>query len=582
MANLLVIGAAGLDWAGFVRRRGEGGLPALEALRRRGVAGAWPALPAPAEPAAWGCLVTGQPPEAHGLWRSTEAFGGGVRPATRAAWAWPPLWAALTAAGVATASVDWPGSRPGAAWSGVHLDEDFAQPSGRHPAEWALPLRCAPADPREALRDIRVHPTEITGEMLKPFAPALASIDQSRDTGLPRLALAMSRAATVQAGAEWILRRGSAEAVFVRQPWLGQVRGAFEGARAPFDGVVDAAWRFADGLIGYLAALAGPGALVVMASPGWASRPGFLLAAGPGVAADPEPQTWDMLDLAPTLLARFGLVDDRLPGRRIESISPARALRAAPEVSPETATEPDQGLLEAAVAAGYAAPPPASAVWRARGLAELAALILPRAPDRAGAIAAAALEVDPGDVVALSVRAMASTQTDDPEPLPELAAALTAAAPGRGWGALAQGAYHVMRSEVNAAAPWLVRAEADPETETRLRVAAAWLAAQRPADAERVFRAVLEREPENASAEVGLAVTAQAGRDFLAAEQSLLRALRHDPGRVAAHLELARVYAATGRSEMAQRASASALRLGAAAEEVSRARSGAASPLEEG
>lgn len=574
MANVLLIAVAGLDWAGFVRRRGSGGLAALEDLRRRGVVGVWPALQSHDDPAAWACLASGQPPEANGLWRTNEAFNGGVRPVTRASWRSPPLWALLSAAGVTTASVAWPGSRPGDAWAGLHLDEDFAVPSGRTGAEWALPPHCAPPDAREDVRDIRVHPTEITAEMLKAFVPGLGAIDQSRDANLPRLALALAEAATVQAGAEWILRQGQAQALFVRQSWLGRVRATFEAAEAPFDGVVEAAWRFADGLVRYLADLAGPDWLVLVASPGWAWRPGLLLAAGPGVSPDPEPQTWDMLDLAPTVLARFGLAAPQFPGRSLDPIAPVPGTRAVPAVIVAPPPPPDAALLEAAVQAGYSPPPPAPDGWHAQGLAELSALILPREPERAGEAALAALRLDPANLLALSIRAAACVQLDEPDPLPELARALNAAAPARGWGALAQGAYHLMRNELGAATPWLTKAEADPEIETRLRIGAAWLAAERPTDAERVFKGVLAQAPENASAEIGLAVAARTRRDFLQAEQWLLRAIRHDPGRAMAHLQLAFIYAATGRPEMAERASASAVRLGVAAEAAALARSG--------
>ena len=57
---------------------------------------------------------------------------GGHRPLTLASWRAPPVWATLQAAGVQTASIDWPGARPGTAQAGVHIDPDFAEQRFAH------------------------------------------------------------------------------------------------------------------------------------------------------------------------------------------------------------------------------------------------------------------------------------------------------------------------------------------------------------------------------------------------------------------------------------------------------------------
>jgi Tfp pilus assembly protein PilF len=64
-------------------------------------------------------------------------------------------------------------------------------------------------------------------------------------------------------------------------------------------------------------------------------------------------------------------------------------------------------------------------------------------------------------------------------------------------------------------------------------------------------------------AEVGLGMALASRRDFRAAEDALVRALKIDPGRAAAHLQLALVYGRTARQEEAQRAAAKAVSLGA-------------------
>jgi len=207
-------------------------------------------------------------------------------------------------------------------------------------------------------------------------------------------------------------------------------------------------------------------------------------------------------------------------------------------------------------------------------LAELSQMMLDRRPAAAGDVAQAALRLNPGNVLALRIRVRAHVALAEAEPLPPLGDLLLQAAPDRGWGALAHGAYHVLRKERALAASWLTRAEADSDVGTLLTVAAVWLSMSRPASAARVFKAVLAIDPSNASAEIGLSMTALARRDFMSAEAGLLRALKTDPGRPAAYLQLAQTYARSGRKAEAGRAAAAALCLGAPPAMVAAAREG--------
>ena len=152
MTRMLVIGASGLDWGGFDRLTRSGALPNLGRMRQKGAAGWLTGAPAVIGPAPFATMVAGQQPEVHGLWRAREAWAGGVRPLSRASWRAPPAWAYLEAAGIRTATVAWPGNRPGDSGPGSHIDEDFAEPSSHDPADWALPLHCAPVGLRTALR----------------------------------------------------------------------------------------------------------------------------------------------------------------------------------------------------------------------------------------------------------------------------------------------------------------------------------------------------------------------------------------------------------------------------------------------
>ena len=562
MTKLLLIAASGMDWGGFDAATRSGALPKLAALRGRGFSGSLTGSPVGESLAAFASLATGVQPETHGIWRHQEVWGGGLRPTGRLSWRANPIWARLEAANVSTGSVGWPAIAPGADWPGVHLDQGFVEPTGKTAEDWALPLRCAPTGAREAIALRRVHPTQITTSMIQGFVPDLVAIDQTKPSQLPALAVAMARAATIQGGAVWLMSERAPQATFVFQGILGQVRGAAESRKEPVCvHAVKAAWRFLDSLIGRLSDVAGPEALVLVVSPGWRGRAGVVLGAGPAVRRDPDFLGGDLLDIAPTVLGFFGLEDRTLTGRPLAVTPPRAACEPAPSPPLAERAKPDQDLLRIAAEDGCPPPPPAPPAWHAQGSAELGAMLLKRAPDAAEAASAEALRLDRDNALALRVRATALFALERPELLPEMADGLERVAPNRGWGALARGAYHILRKEPNQAASWLAKAEVDPDVETLLTVAAGWLMIRNPSAAERVFKRVLEMDPANAGAEIGIAVVAMARRDFIAAEAALQRALAHDPARAATYETMAKVYLETGRKTQAKRMKKIARRL---------------------
>jgi hypothetical protein len=558
-----MIAAAGVDWAGLTQQMRTGRLPHLQRLAERGASGWLRSAPPREGPSAWAGLATGQLPEVHQVAASEEGWSGGQRPLSLASWRAPPIWATLQAAGVETASVDWPGARAGAAQAGVHIDQDFAEPAGATPGLWSLPRHCAPKDVRTALRDVRTHPTQITGGMLRPLVPELAAVDQRRDTALPRLAGAMARAATVQAAAAWVLENSKAEAVFVHHGWLGEVCAVFDAAQTgPFAKVVEGAWRFLDGLVGRLIELAGPDARILVVSPGRYTGLAAVIAGGRGVEPGPLAQA-DILDIAPSVLAAFGLTDPGLPGRPIAQLAPERLERTVSPPAPPPAQAPDLGPVAELVREGYAPPKLDNRAPRAGGLAELALAVAPREPAGAIWLADQALAIEPENRLALAVKVMAYVILEESEPLEALAETLMRVAPERGWGALAHAARYLMKGAPDAAFPWLRRAQLDRRPQFLLRVAALWFAAGRPSEAARLFKLVAKLTPGDPAAHIGVGMAALAARNYPTAEAALREALRLDPSRPTTYLQIAQLQALTGRSAEAQRMAAAARVLGA-------------------
>jgi len=190
-------------------------------------------------------------------------------------------------------------------------------------------------------------------------------------------------------------------------------------------------------------------------------------------------------------------------------------------------------------------------------------ILLERDPRAAGQTAQAALDLDPENILALRMRVRAHVALGEASPLPPLAETLARLTPDRGWAAMAWGAHFLIDGKTALAAPWLSKAEIDRDPTTLVTIAGLWLAAGRGASAGRVFRRVLDIDPMNAAAEIGLAMVALTRRDFAAAEQALTHAEAVDPGRPAIYLQLAQLYAKTARSIDAGLAAQMAVRLGA-------------------
>ena len=567
MARVLLIGADGLDRRSFLSQAQAGRTPHLSGLARRGCAG-WLAASAFGDgPAAWASIATGRPLQDHQVFLREEAWAGGVRPIGRASWRVAPVWARLEAAGISTGSVGWPATRPGSAWDGLHIDDEFPDPGGQDPEPWALPLGCAPKIHRETLRGLRVHAADISGDMLLPFVPDLNAVAQDRDVALPHLATALARASTVQAAAAWLMESSGSAAVFVAFSFLERIRAAFPAhAPEPFQQVAAAAWRFQDSLVGRLVELAGPEALVVVVSPGRGGAPGVLVGAGPETPTKPAFEGADLLDIAPTVLARFGLEGQDLPGRAIAALDDKRPRAPAPAVEPVAAVAADAALLAQFAEEGYRPPAGPSPEWRAQALGRLALLLAPHAPEAAAVLAARALALHRLEINALLAAALSAIETERPQDLPAIADALDTVRPAEPWGALARGAGLLLNDDVPAAAPWLVRAQQSVDVQLLLRLAGLWLRVKQPSNAEQVLQKVLRIHPSDAAAEIGLSLVAESRRDFLEAEAALRRALKADPGRWAAYVQLARLYTMTSRHREAAAAAATARRLGAPAD----------------
>ena len=325
--STIILAVPDMTWASTWARVEAGTLPAIAAVAQRGVRCRMTPLVDPNAPAIWPTIATGQLAERHAILAAAEAWAGGMRPPQRSSWRAPPFWEQLTRAGIATLGVGWPVTEPGSDWAATIIDNRIGQPTGAGWDDWFLPRGVSPAGLRDRVRDMRVHPTDITAEMLRPFVPDLESVDQHRDRRLIDLALAIAQFTTVFGVARELLRDGTWPVVTLYTDFLAILHRHFDRAEAPFDRVIDAGWTTIDTLVAALSAMMPPDATVILISPGRSGLAGIVMAAGPGLSADVELASLRAIDVAPSVIARHGLIDTALPGRSrrttTSSITPA-------------------------------------------------------------------------------------------------------------------------------------------------------------------------------------------------------------------------------------------------------------------
>lgn len=551
----IVIALDGLCWPGFAAACRQGRVPNLARLAAAGATGLMRGVPQQGRIAAATSLATGVWPETSGVWFPSEAWAGGGRPLTLASWQRLPVSATLGAAGIDTASIAWPGIAPGAALPGLHIDDRYPLCLGQTADGWALPPDCCPPAWRDELADRRIHPTAITTQHLLPLVPELGMVDQGATDALSRLATAMAEAATAQGAAAWVLadRRPTVAMVWLR--WLGDIRAAATGAAVPFDHLVNGAWTFLDTLVGALAALCNGERLLVVGT-GWGEAPGLVLLRGPGIAAGSGLPPAHQIDLAPTLLACHDLVDADLAGRQlpIAGLATPRRRIIAPTPTPSDDSAAAE-LLASLRAEGFHPPPPPPAQWHAARALRLGQMLLSRDPVAAEAAADAALASEPDNPDALTLKAWCRYIADDAAGVAAIGDALLRIAADRPWGALARGAAAAIAQDAAAARPWLAAA-ATGDSETRLRVAWAWLRLKRPADANPLLDRLAAELPGRIEVRLAQAAAAEAVGDSLAAEASLRAALSIDPYDVAAWVALEALLRRFGRRNEAAAATA--------------------------
>jgi hypothetical protein len=321
-----------------------GRLPCLERLVDGGVMGRLECGPPLLSPLVPTTLATGVRADRHGILADEEPDPqtGGLRPVGSRSRRAPALWDRLDRRGLSAHVVGWPATDADEAIRGVVVAPRFARAEAPRDRPWPLPpVSVRPERVEEALALLRLHPGEVPTELLLAFVPGAARIDQSEDSRLADLAELLAEAVSLHAAATWVLEAEPCDFLAVHYPAIGRAsrrfmayhpprrKGTSEADFALYRDVVAGVYELHDRMLGRLVDLAGPEATVLlvsgfgyhagderprgpdgyMAGPAaaWHRSPGVFVAAGPSLRRDELIHGARVPDVAPTVLALFGL-----------------------------------------------------------------------------------------------------------------------------------------------------------------------------------------------------------------------------------------------------------------------------------
>jgi predicted AlkP superfamily phosphohydrolase/phosphomutase/tetratricopeptide (TPR) repeat protein len=341
--KVLLIGWDAADWRVIDPLLEQGKMPNLARFLQQGVRGNIATLHPPLSPMLWTSIATGKRAYKHGIYGFTEPTpdGRAVRPITNLARSTKAVWNILHQANKTSNIVGWWPSHPAEPIRGVMVSNHYQKIAG--PLDQSWPMQSGTVHPErlsEPLSEFRLHPAELDHTHIGAFVPRFAEIDQEKDQRLEALARIIAEVTSIH---------GAATALMQLEPWdfmavyydgidhfgHGFMRyhpplqeGIDEQDFALYSGVIEAAYRYHDMMLGALLALAGDDTTVILmsdhgfhpdhnrpkhiplepAGPAVEHRHyGILAMKGPGIRQGERIFGSSVLDICPTILHLFGL-----------------------------------------------------------------------------------------------------------------------------------------------------------------------------------------------------------------------------------------------------------------------------------
>ncbi len=354
----------------------------------------------------WTSIATGKRPPKHGIHGFVEPTEDGlaVRPVSNLGRKTKAVWNILNQNGRRSVVVGWWPSHPAEPINGVMVTNHFPLEQ-RDPADKPmLPGTVSPASHAEQLQDLRLHASDVTGNLLRHFVPDWEKVDQTKDRSLHDLASIIAETGSIHAAATELFEHEEWDFGAVYYTGIDHFSHRFmryhakkklpcEGGTDPaLRDIVVNAYRYHDAMLGRLVTLAGPDCSVMIVSdhgfhsdemlpdyiPAEAAGPavehrdfGVFCLKGPGVLKGEQIYGASVIDVTPTVLHCFGLpagrdMDGKVLINAFQSRELAPAIDSWDDVPGEAGRHPPErqydgaasiAALDQLVALGYVAPP---------------------------------------------------------------------------------------------------------------------------------------------------------------------------------------------------------------------------------
>lgn len=205
--KVVVVGWDSADWKIIDKLMANGLMPAIKSIVDNGVKGKLATLDPPLSPMLWTSMATGKRPFDHGVLGFVEPDGnGGIRSVSSHSRKVKAIWNIFTMEGIKSNIVGWWPSNPVESINGCMVSNLFQQEKMGseviEPENWTMPEGTIyPERLKERLSELRVHPHEITGNLVMPFVPQALKLDKKKDKRLTVISKILAHATSIHAAA---------------------------------------------------------------------------------------------------------------------------------------------------------------------------------------------------------------------------------------------------------------------------------------------------------------------------------------------------------------------------------------------
>lgn len=355
--KFLLIGWDAADWKVIDELMGKGLMPTLKKFMSEGVSGNLATMDPPYSPMLWTSIATGKYAFEHGVHGFTEVLpnGQGIRPISTNSRKVKALWNILNQNNYTSNVVSWWPSQPVEPINGTMVSNLFMHASKPFGEEWPLLEQSVhPESYIDTVKELRLHPAELTGAHILPFIPNAANINTKEDKTYQAVVKILAHCSSVHNVATDLMENTEWDFMAVYHDAIDHFGHSTMKFRAPhlkgipqekhdnYKEVIDSGYRFHDMMLERMLDLVDDDTTVMLisdhgfhsdhlrpirlpkepAAPALEHREyGVFVMKGPGIKKNEKVFGATLLDIAPTVLHWYGLpVGEDMHGKVLQQI----------------------------------------------------------------------------------------------------------------------------------------------------------------------------------------------------------------------------------------------------------------------